>query len=70
VKTSLVTFYTDTSGKKEKDAFKVLAVAWDEGCGGHVIDSRLATRFAQAFVSTHAIRWLLVIPRALLTDCL
>ena len=53
VKTSLVSFYTDTSGKKEKDAFKVLAVAWDEGCGGHVIDSRLATRFAKEFDEKH-----------------
>ena len=53
VKTSLVSFYTDTSGKKEKDAFKVLAVAWDEGCGGHIIDSRLATRFAKEFDEKH-----------------
>ena len=53
VKTSLVSFYTDTSGKKEKDAFKVLAVAWDEGCGGHVIDSRLAARFGKEFDEKH-----------------
>lgn len=53
VKTSLVSFYTDTSGKKEKDAFKVLAVAWDEGCGGHVIDSRLAVRFGKEFDEKH-----------------
>eukprot|EP01047_Picozoa_sp_COSAG01_P060146 COSAG01_NODE_7330_length_3248_cov_14.447444_1_plen_1001_part_10 len=55
VKASLVTFFTEGNGKKEKDAFKVKAVAWDEGCGGHVIDARLATRFAKEFDKKHGV---------------
>eukprot|EP01047_Picozoa_sp_COSAG01_P049220 COSAG01_NODE_4859_length_4677_cov_7.521407_2_plen_1059_part_01 len=55
VKASLVTFFTEGKGKKEQDAFKVKAVAWDEGCGGHIIDARLATRFAKEFDKKHGV---------------
>ena len=49
---SLVTFQSVGTGKgkdKVKDGLVVRAVAWDEGCGSHVIDARLTSRFAKEF---------------------
>ena len=65
VKTSLVSFYTEMDKKKERDAFKVKAVAWDEGCGGHVIDARLATKFAKEFDEKNGGESILDNPRAM-----